>query len=457
MKLDPFLGKDCLLRIKGRLQLSDLSYDEKHPIILPKCHILKLLVRFQHEILKHAGVDTVITSLRNSYWIIGVRRLAKQVKRECVSCQRIDAPACNQNVAPLPELRVQKAPPFTVTGMDYAGPMYCSDLPKKKLYILLFTCAIVRAVHLELTESLHLSDFMLAFRRFIARRGIPTVLYSDNAKTFHGAQVRLLNSFGSLSPKWRFIVPRSPWWGGWWERLVRSVKGALKKSIGSRCLTRVELETTLLEVEACVNSRPLTFAGDNVDNTKPLTPSHFLIGRPAGLISQVNEDVGKVSRNTLTERDLIRQNQLERFWSQWSQDYLRNLPPVIGRFKAQGQIRVGSVVLIREDNVTRLKWPMGVVTEVYPGKDGSIRSVQLKTKGGIFTRPIQRLHNLEVTEFVDNISDNMSETGDKQTENIESIVNSKTEPNQSCVIKDSPVVTRSGRIIKPVQRLEMRM
>ena len=100
---------------------------------------------------------------------------------------------------------------------------------------------------------------------------------------------------------------------------------------------------------------------------------------------------------------------------------------------------------------------MGVVTEVYPGKDGSIRSVQLKTKGGLFTRPIQRLHNLEVTEFVDNISDNMSETGDKQTENIESIVNSKTEPNQSCVIKDSPVVTRSGRIVKPVQRLEMRM
>ena len=71
-----------------------------------------------------------------------------------MTCQRQDSKACSQPVAPLPELRVKSAPPFAVTGLDYAGPLFCIDLPSKKLYILIFTCAVVRSVHLELTDSL---------------------------------------------------------------------------------------------------------------------------------------------------------------------------------------------------------------------------------------------------------------------------------------------------------------
>jgi len=145
-----------------------------------------------------------------------------------------------------------------VTGLDYAGPLFCIDLPSKKLYILLFTCAVVRAVHLELTDSLSLSDCMLAIRRFAARRGLPSVFYSDNAKTFVSAARQLQQEYGPLSPHWKFIVPRSPWWGGWWECLIRSVKSALRKTIGVKCLSKIELETTIQEIEACVNSRPLT-------------------------------------------------------------------------------------------------------------------------------------------------------------------------------------------------------
>ena len=138
--------------------------------------------------------------------------------------------------------------------MDYAGPVFCVDKPKQKLYILLFTCGVIRAVHLELTDSLSLPDFLLAFRRFSARRGLPTVVYSDNAKTFQAAESTLLKYFGHLSSEWKFIAPRSPWWGGWWERLIRSIKSALKKTLGVRCLQKSELETTLHEIEACINS-----------------------------------------------------------------------------------------------------------------------------------------------------------------------------------------------------------
>ena len=117
--------------------------------------------------------------------------------------------------------------------------------------------------------------------------------------------------FGHLAPQWKFIVPRSPWWGGWWERLVRSVKVGLRKSLGSRSLARTELETVLLEAEACINSRPLTQVTDSVDDDSTLTPSHFLTGRGAGLQSRVLEDPEAVSGKMLSERARARDRERE--------------------------------------------------------------------------------------------------------------------------------------------------
>ena len=396
LKLSPVVGNDGLLRVGGRLEYSELTYAEKHPIILPRGHFSVLIVRSEHKRLKHAGVETMLTNIRDEYWIIGARRIAKAVKKDCFLCQLKDARSCNQVAAPLPELRVHQAPVFTVTGLDYGGPLFCIDFPEKKFYILLFTCAVVRAIHLELTESLEVADCVLALRRFFARRGLPSILYSDNAKTFKGTERVMIEAYGTVFPKWKNIAPRSPWWGGWWERLIRSVKSALKKTIGNRCLTKVELETTLCEVEACINCRPLTFVGDEIDSTRPLTPSHFLVGRNLGFQTVVDENEVEVSQEHLSEIELIRQRRLELFWSVWSKDYLRNLPPVVNGFGKQGNVGVGSIVLIREDNIPRMKWPLGVITRVFPGKDGLVRSVEVKTVNGLLVRPIQRLHDLEV-------------------------------------------------------------
>ncbi|KAJ8032043.1 hypothetical protein HOLleu_25453 [Holothuria leucospilota] len=196
--LNPYLAEDEILRIKGRLQLSELSYEEKHPVILPKCHLSLLLVRHVHKLLNHAGVDTLVSTLRSGYWIVGLRRQAKRVKRKCVACKRLDSKHCSQPVAPLPEMRVTKAPVFSVTGLDYCGLFYCVDMPTKKHYILLFTCAVVRAIHLELTDSLALFDCILAIRRFASRRGLPRVFHSYNAKTFMGARRSIEKVFWTL-------------------------------------------------------------------------------------------------------------------------------------------------------------------------------------------------------------------------------------------------------------------
>lgn len=246
----------------------------------PKCHLSYLLVRHMHKTLKHAGVNLLLVRMRDEYWIVGARRICKSMKRECMPCKRQDVNACDQAMAPLPKFRIMEAPVFSRTGLDHFGPLYCCDFGSQKFYVLLFTCAVVRAVHLELVDSLSAETTMLAVRRFASCRGMPSLLMSDNACGFVAAKGLALDYFGDNSPEWRFIVPRAPWWGGWWERLIKPIKSAMKRSFGNRSLTRNELETSLFEIEACVNSRPLTLVGDEVDSAEYLMPSHFWVGRP---------------------------------------------------------------------------------------------------------------------------------------------------------------------------------
>ena len=415
-KLSPFIDSEGLHRVLGRLQYSELSYEERHPIILPKCHLSVLLVRFHHELLKHAGVATMLTSLRNQFWIMGVRRIAKRVKKMCIDCQRQDAPAGHQPMPPLPDLRVKQAVPFAITGLDHAGPLYCCDFPGKKFSILLFTCAVIRAIHIELVESVSASETMLALRRLAARRGLPRVLFSDNAKGFRAAPSLSREQYGHLSPEWRFIAPRSPWWGGWWERLIKSVKSALKRTLGTNSLTRVELETTVHEIEACINSRPLTFLGDDINSEDPITPAHFLLGRSAGYFSGSPLNVMPDSSQHLAVRLQFRKLLMDKFWSIWSTEYLRNLPPCVGP-QGKGHPIVGSVVLVEDETSNRLRWPLGIVTRLFPGTDGVIRTLEVKVGSSVLIRPVQRIHDLELVHCsssdvsVPSSTPEMTETG----------------------------------------------
>lgn len=392
-KLSPFLDHDGLMRVGGRLQMSTtMTYDEKHPVILPKCHISLLIVRAQHHMMKHAGVSALMTSLRGNYWMIGMRVQCKKVCHDCVLCQRQDARACSQPMAPLPIDRIQRTPPFSICGVDHAGPVYCADTGREKHYILLFTCAVVRAVHLELVSSLSLEDFMLAFRRFCSRRGVPSVIYSDNAKTFKAASSLLYKIYGQATPTWKFSAPLAPTWGGWWERLVRSTKSSLRKSLGKNLVNKRELETILFEVEACVNSRPLTYVDEN---SEILTPSHFLLGRRTPFASSQTGDIPQ-SAHDFSLKSEEQENTLNQFWNKWSEDYIRNLP-LIGKGKGKMNLEVGSLVLIRDESKPRLTWPLGLVNKLFHGKDGLVRAVSLKTENGELIRAVQKLHKLEVT------------------------------------------------------------
>ena len=174
----------------------------------------------------------------------------------CVTCRRYHGRPYQVNEGLLAPFRSQPSEPFAHTGLDFAGPIYV--LEKKKVYVLLFTCAVIRAVHLEVCSDMSTESVASAYIRFVSRRGIPNTLYSDNALAF-----RKLSR--SIDVPWKFIPEKSPWWGGWWERLIGVVKSALKKSLHLSALTFEELQTLLNFVEGVVNRLPLNYVSDQPD------------------------------------------------------------------------------------------------------------------------------------------------------------------------------------------------
>jgi hypothetical protein len=183
---------------------------------------------------------------------------------------------------------------------------------------------------------------------------------------------------------------------------VRSVKNGVRKTIGKKCLTKVELETCLCEVAASINSRPLTFVGTNVENKVPLTPNHFLAGQGnQSLDSKVVEDPDNVCMDKLSLRHQEMIERQDDFWRVWSSEYIRNVPAAFQKFRKEGNLEVGSVVLIREDGLPRMKWHVGVVEKLHEGKDGIPRAADIRTSKGHRTRAVQRLYNLEISDKSD--------------------------------------------------------
>ncbi len=418
---------------------ADMDMGRKRPIILPKdSSFTKLLVRTEHEELLHSGVGTVMTSLRTRFWILGLRGLVKRTVRECVVCRKNASKAFSEETAPLPSERVSRSPaiPFLSVGVDYAGPLFIEcQSGQRKVYILLLTCTRIRAIHLELTSSLNTSDFIAAFERFAARRGLPKTVMSDNAKTFKRAS-EILSSRNGI--KWKFITERAPWHGGIWERLVRSVKLPLRKALHRRIVGFEELQTLLCRIECVINDRPITYV-ENSSDIEPLCPSHFLLGR----ISRMNELVVRDEEN-LRAAVAARRDLLLEFWSRWQSEYLPLLNATFKGSNHSRKIQEGDVVLVFAEKGKHL-WPLARVKRLHPGMDGKVRTASIECGGKILRRPIQKLYFLESTAEDDLV-------GNKDS--LEGMPVDSADGIDESVDSSMPVesVTRSGRVIEPPQK-----
>jgi len=245
------------------------------------------------------------------------------------------------------------------------------------------------------------SSCVSGLRRLFGRRGVPQTILSDNAKVFRSADVRALSRDRGIV--WRFSTPLAPWTGGVWERLVRSVKRCLRKVLGSSCLVFEELATVLVEVEASVNNRPLTYVDvDGVDEA--ITPNHLIYSRALPVISLRQNEVQPSqlrSSKGMRLHFLHKQKLLRDFHAKWEKEYidiLRTAGNARAPRSAVRRPRVGDVVLVHGD-APRLMWKLGRVMELIPSRDGVVRSAMVKVgkTGNIIKRAVVCLYPLEVS------------------------------------------------------------
>lgn len=404
--LNPFIDKNGIIRVGGRLQNADIPYDHKHPMLLPPKHnFTYLIIRFYHELTLHSGPQTTLFTVRQKFWPINGKQITKQIVKKCIKCFKTQPVTQIQQMGQLPSMRVNPAQVFKFCGVDYAGPFKLKETKfrnKKfmKGYICIFICMTSKSIHLELATELTTDCFLNALKRFVSRRGLCRKIYSDNGTNFQGANksIQEINTilknekFTSFLNKqqidWNFIPTNSPHMGGLWEAGIKSIKFHLKR-VANQNLTYEEFYTLLTQIEAVLNSRPLFAMSIDPNDLEALTPGHLLIGEPLISVPDINlQDVPIKYLSRYQHLCKITRD----FWSRWSKDYLNQLQQRNKwKFKKEIENLIGTLILIKEDNIPPQQWRMGRILEIYPGKDGFVRVVLIKTQGGNIKRSINKI------------------------------------------------------------------
>lgn len=405
-----------LIRVGGRLRRSDqLEPDSIHPVVLDHQHkVTQLIIQDMDKSLHHPGSERLFAELRRKYWILHGREAVKRHQHSCPDCQRWSASPVVPKMADLPQSRLQLLkPPFFSTGMDCFGPFTVKvGRRHEKRWGILFKCMTTRAVHVDVLSSMDSDSFLMALRRFIARRGKPAELWSDQGTNFKGGERELQEAFRSLHStlqtqlakhqiRFQFNPPSAPHFGGVWEREVRSVKAALYATIQSQTVPEEVLRTVLIEVEGILNSKPLGYVSTDVADADPVTPNLLLMGRLDPSLPQA-----VYAESELLSRRRWRHTQVlaDQFWSHFIRHYLPTLQARSKWHKDPAQLKTGTIVMVVDPQLPRAQWPLGHVTEVIPGTDGRVRTAVVKVKDKIYTRPVARLVALPAIPDTDTVS-----------------------------------------------------
>ncbi|XP_034936335.1 uncharacterized protein [Chelonus insularis] len=440
LRLTAFIDTQGIVRVGGRLTNSLMERDTMHPIILPQtAHLSKLIIADAHQKTMHGGTQATLTFIRRSYWILGGRIPVRSFIFNCMKCARQRGERAQQLMGQLPASRVTPSRPFSISGVDYAGPVTLKSwkgrgAKHQKGWMCVFVCFSTSAVHLELVSDYSSDSFIAAYRRFTGRRGICTTLYSDCGTTFIGADAQLKRLFNqgtqefshlhySLTNEgttWKFNPPAAPHMGGKWEAAVKSIKYHLNRTVGETALTFEEFNTLLIQIEAILNSRPLQPLTEDPDDLSTLTPAHFLIGEPLTAIPEPSLLTIQPSR--LTRWQLLQQK-MQLFWKTWSSQYLQRQLSISKWYHRSHQLKVGSLVLLTDERFPPAKWPLAKITQLIPGSDGLTRVVKLKTATTELTRPITKLAILPYSPHDDQLNDDQSSNDQHQVadggENVE--------------------------------------
>ncbi|XP_055714216.1 uncharacterized protein LOC129808461 [Phlebotomus papatasi] len=410
--LYPFVDIDGILRVGGRIDSAHENYDAKFQIILPHGKLAEWIAEAEHVRLLHSGPQETLSSIRRRFWPVKGRSLVRRVVHKCVVCIRAKPKMSEQLMGSLPEYRVTLTRPFLHTGVDLTGHVLIKRAPRgsaqEKAYVCIFICMCTKAVHLEVLTSLSTKAFISAFRRFIARRGMPSHMHSDNGTNFvgaskelyqllkeHATQQELSDLSSSLHIQWLFNPPLAPHQGGLWEAAVRSFKHHFVRVVGRAILTYEELNTVVIQIEAVLNSRPLVAVTDHPGDYKCLTPGDFLIGHAPTQLPIGPDDPEQI--DTLRRWQLCTKLRND-FVRRWKVEYLHSLQQRHLWNQESPNIAIGDVVLLKSESAANVEWPMGLVESVLPGRDQKVRVVVVRVNGKSLKRPITKLVKLLIEE-----------------------------------------------------------
>lgn len=408
-KLTPFMDNHGLLRAEGRIAAAlHAENAAKNPIILPKGHrITFLLIDWYHRRYLHANRETIVNEMRQKFYIPHIRVFTENVRKQCQYCRIKNVTPQIPRMGPLPAARLKSyCRPFSYVGIDFFGPLMVKiGRRQEKRWVAVFTCLVIRAVHVEVVHTMSTESCKMAIRRFIAIRGAPLEIYTDNGTNFLGAsrelseEVKSRNNelgetFTNTNTKWMFNPPSAPHMGGVWERMVRSIKTALQSMPQSRTPNDETLVTVLAEAQSIVNSRPLTFVSLDTIDEEALTPNHFLLLSSNGVVQPPKTPT--IDRLAAKTEWNLAQNLIDHFWRRWLREYL----PVITRrtkwFQEVKPIEVNDMVILTDENI-RNSWRKGIVVQLQKGSDNRVRQVIVRTQNGLLRRPVSKLAVLDVS------------------------------------------------------------
>ncbi|XP_067950597.1 uncharacterized protein [Watersipora subatra] len=388
-KLEPFIDTVGVLTVGGQLKSASLPFAEAHPIVLLKTsHVTKLILAECHERVKHQGQGITINEIRSSgFWVIGASSLVSSYIHSCVSGRRLRRPNKTQKMADLPSERVTCNPPFTYVGCDCFGPFIVKDNQKElKRYGVIFTCMASRAIHIEIIDDMSTDAFINAVKCLVAIKGLIRQLHTDKGTNFIGAANELSKALtgGSnlkllkyaQSNHFDFVTntPHSSHMGGVWEGHIRSVLNSILVNYHNR-LDMSTLRTFLYEVMAVVNCRPLTAHNDGHRTAAALSPNQLLTMESKVVLPppEVFENADTYSR----KRWRIVQGLANVFWARWHKEYLQTLKMRQKWTKANPNIEVNDIVILKYENKHRNHWSLARVVSTIPGRDGFVRKVKL--------------------------------------------------------------------------------
>lgn len=411
LNLCPFVDKNGILRVGGRLKNSNLSDSAKHPMIIPSNHNFTIsVINHFHFLYFHAGAETTLSLIRSKFWIVSARNVIRKIIFNCIICKRLNAKASQQQMANLPAARVTVSRVFSKTGLDFCGPFEVKNFVSrskqvKKVFVCVFVCFSTKALHFEIVNDLTSAAFLAALKRFVARRGKPSDIFSDNGRNFVGANRELRAILKSLFKgnsvedienyvanegiNWHFNPPSTPHFGGLWEASVKSLKYHLKRVVGKTILSYEEFLTLIIQVESVLNSRPLCPISNDPNDVEALTPAHFLIG--SSLVAIPEPNYSEIPVNHLSRWQLV-QRLTQHLWKKWSSEYLNKLLHRPKWHKGRLEVKEGDLVLVKEaDNYCPLKWHLARILKIHPGQDNIVRIVTLKDKNGTYKRPMSKI------------------------------------------------------------------